>query len=126
MMSVRRRLEAVEDRLNVHDDVRVHILWSGRNEGLCRERVEEAQRRGWRLNIIRIGVLHVADTVEEAEALLAKHKASGKEIPITVYARGSEGTKTLAQWDPGLPAWLLVDTESKPQPSTASRWKSQV
>ena len=105
-MSVRRRLEAVEDRLNVRDDVRVTILWPGRNEGLCRERVGEARRRGWSLNIIRIGVVQVADTVEEAEAIVAQHKVDRDRMPVTVYSRSNPGTEVLAEWAPELPEWL--------------------
>ena len=105
-MSVRRRLEAVEDRLNVHDVVVVPIVWIGRNENLWRARAEEARRRGWSLNIIRIGVVRVANTVEEAEAIVTQHKVDRNRMPVTVYRRGAPGGAVLAKWAPELPEWL--------------------
>ena len=105
-MSVRRRVRAIEERVRVHDHVRVPIILDGRDYDHWRARVEEARRHGWRLNVIRFSVMHVAETLEEAEALVAQHQDQGSSWPITVYRDASPPEEILAEWAPELPEWL--------------------
>ena len=105
-MSMRRRIAAVEQSMHVRSDVPVSVFWDGRDDDRCRERVEDARRRGSPLNIIRFTLFEVADTVEEAEAIVSQHRADGGRMAVTVYSRAAPGVEVLAEWDPGLPEWL--------------------
>ncbi len=108
-MSLRSRMRHVEHRAGVGRAVTIPIILDGRNHDRWRERAEKAHRRGWKIKLIRIGVQHQADTVEEAEAIVAEHREKRERMPVWVYKRGTQGEKVLAKWAPELPLWLRGD-----------------
>ena len=61
--------------------------------------------------LIIISLQTQADTAEEAEAQVARHREEDGAVPITVYKKGSRQEEVLARWDPGLPEWLRGDEE---------------
>jgi hypothetical protein len=113
-MGVRHRLQAIEERMNLGEDNFVPIIVDGRNEKMWRERVERAHERGHRLNVIRFRVQHQAETAEEAEDIVSRHRERDRPWPITVYRKGTQKDEVLAEWDPGLPEWLR-DNEAHSQ-----------
>ena len=108
-MGVRHRLQAIEDRMNLGEDIFLPIILDGRNETMWRERVERAHERGNRLNVIRYCVQYQAETAKEAEDIVARHREEDGAWPITVYREGTQLDEVLAEWDPGLPEWLRDD-----------------
>ncbi len=110
-MSMRRRVAAVEQAMQVNTDVRVPIVLGFGNDDHWRERAEEARRHGWGLNVIRFGLCQVAETVEEADAIVAQHREEEGACPVTVYLKGTRNDEVLVEWDPGLPEWLRNDEE---------------
>ncbi len=104
-MRLRRRLEQVERVMGDRAGV-MAVFWLGRDDADLRARVEDSRRRGCGIRVIRFGLSEEADTLEEAEAKVAKHCEAGDPMPITVYRRGTRATEVLAAWDPGLPDWL--------------------
>ena len=105
-MSLKRRMKTLELRAGIGEDVSILVTWFGKGEHIWRERVEEARRRGWRVRVIRYGVEHYADSLDDAEDLVAKHRDTCGQAPITVYRNGSKVEEVLAEWDPGIPKWL--------------------
>ena len=105
-MSVRRRLVDLERKMGLRSDVVVPIILSGHEDDVWRDRAENARALGHRLRIVRLTASDEAETLEEAEALIPRHREQGHAIPIEVYRKGSNGSETLAAWDPGLPDWL--------------------
>ena len=105
-MSVRRRLDDLERRIGRRADVVVPIILSGIEDDVWRERAERESAIGHRLRIVRLTASDETETLEEAEALIPRHREQGHAIPIEVYRKGSNGSETLAAWDPGLPDWL--------------------
>ena len=108
-MRMRNRIAAAERQVGMRKTRAALIIWGGRDDGIWRARAEEAKRRGSRIRIIRIGLQDFAETVDEAEALIAKHRAKRKTvISITIY-RGSvmpRKKEVLAHWEAELPEWL--------------------
>ena len=92
-MAMRRRVERLERELGCRD-VAVPIILDGRNEDLARA----AYERGGPVQIVRIEVTAEAETMEEAEAIIAQHR----DLPVTVCHPDG---RLLAEWDPGLPEW---------------------
>jgi hypothetical protein len=104
-MRLRRRLEQVERVMGDRAGV-MAVLWLGKDDAGLRARVEEGRRLGCQIRVVEFGVSDQADTMEEAEATVAKHREAADPMPITVYRRGTRGTEVLTEWDPGLPEWL--------------------
>ncbi len=111
-MSMRRRIAALAWSMQADKEDQVLINWPGRGPDLCRKRVEDAQSRGCTLKIVRFSIVRVADTVEEAEAVLAQHQVDRPQTPVTVYSRRNPGTEVLAEWAPDLPEWLQEADDS--------------
>jgi hypothetical protein len=113
-MSIRTRLEALERRVGRSKDVVVSILLAGSDEERWRRRAEEARRCGYRLRIVRFTTVDQADTLEEAEAVIQRHKEVPCPMPITVYRGASRDGDPWVTWDPGLPDWLVSAMGSQP------------
>ncbi len=107
-MNLRGRMRHVERRAGIGVNVTIPIIWDGRNEDRWRERVDEAHENGWGIKLMRISIQDQADTVEEADDIVARHREKRERIPMTVYRRGSQGEDVLAEWRPELPEWLYV------------------
>ena len=83
-----------------HSNDALTVFWDG-NEA----QLEAAKRTGRPLTVVCFGLEESADSVEEAEEMVRRHRESGARHPITVYRR-AERDRVLAAWDPGLPEWL--------------------
>lgn len=105
-MSLRGRVRRVEEGAGLGVDVVVPVIWDGTNEDRCREHAERARRHGWKIRLILIGVQDTAGSVEEADAIVVRHRESQGAVPITVYREGSRMGEVLAEWEPRLPEWL--------------------
>lgn len=103
-MTLRKRLRDLEQTLRPHYDV--PIFWDGRDEENVRARVQQARDSGHGIQVIRFTLSDQADTVEEGETLVARHREGGDGVAIEVVRRGTHGREVLAAWDPGLPVWL--------------------
>ena len=99
-MSIRRRLNWLEDRVDHHDERPMIVILDGTEKS---ELLGEARAYGGPLNIIRIGRSEMVACQEAADARMAELGAEKPRIPITIV--GPDGVE-LASWDPGLPRGL--------------------
>jgi hypothetical protein len=103
---LRRRLDAAAHRVGLHGrDHEILVVWDGIREEPWRERVAEARKRGWRVRIVRISLMQVAESVAEADQMVKRHRAERPGVPIDVHDK-ADHDRILAEWDPGLPEWL--------------------
>ena len=101
------RIEKLEQRFGRPPGVRT-IIWSGVDwDGSIRATADRCHREGVRLRVIRVGVMDYARSVEEAHRRIAHHKKAAASAPITVYLQDDAERTVLADYDPGLPDWLV-------------------
>ena len=104
-MSLRRRVKAMEQRFAPAHQVLIPVFLHGGNHDHARERLEYAREHGYRVRLIRFSVGDVADSLEQAEEIVANHRTARPNAPITIYRRGSDPEEVLARWDQGFPEW---------------------
>ncbi|HMS18872.1 MAG TPA: hypothetical protein PKA37_18680 [Planctomycetota bacterium] len=105
-MNLNRRIEGLEREYGKPTGVRTVIWMGSEEEEPTRSIVEKCRAEGVGIRVITFSVKHHADTVEEAQELVASHKAKHPDTAITVFLRSYDEVKVLASYNPGLPAWL--------------------
>lgn len=110
-MSIRRRVGRLERTLGNDPSHVLPVILDGNDDDAWRPRVEAARRNGHAIRIIRFSLQDEADTVEEAEAIIARHREKHGRTAAEVFRRGTRGEELLAEFDPGLPEWLRQDAE---------------
>lgn len=111
-MSLRIRLKSLETKMRMRVERSVLIISDGQREEWWRTRALAARKRGQRLTVVRLTVMSVADTLQEAEEAVRAHKARWPKVPLTVYHRRAPRKEVLATWEPGLPEWLRGEGEA--------------
>lgn len=99
-MSIRRRLNLLEDRVHDRDNAPMVVILDGTEKP---EMLRRARAYDGPLRIIRIGLSELVARPEDADARLAEVRAENPGVPITIVNTKGE---TLASWDPGLPRGL--------------------
>jgi hypothetical protein len=99
-MRLGRRVREIEEELRSRRPSRVVVVDDGSERS--RQMIEEARMRGCQVDMIVLGVMHVAETMEEAQAILEEHKAK-RTCPLTVYKEGPKPWEVLLEWDEGIP-----------------------
>jgi hypothetical protein len=93
------------------------IIWSGRNDDQAtRSIVKRCRAEGVGIELITFSLRQEAGSVEEANAMVERHKAADVHTSIIVYLKNDEKRTVLARFNPALPSWLVKGNSAEFEP----------
>jgi hypothetical protein len=115
-MNLNKRIAGLEREYGRPSGVRTIIWVGGKDEQVTRSIVERCHAEGVRIRAIAFEVKQDAASLEEANAIVERHKAAHAHTAISVYLKDDDGRTVLASYKPALPWWFVKGNSPESEP----------
>ncbi len=102
-MTIRRRVRSLEEWMGPDEPIRIPIAADGADDpdAAWNVAIREHRRRGLKVGPFKIdGVWMLAETRDDALAMVDEHKRTSPTDRVTVYRRDSRCREVLLEWEP--------------------------